>query len=404
MIQSKRLQSQASSSPATPSSHVNYRYLSAPQLATRLQHTHHQFRVASKQISRLQDKISKSTEEKGVVVDEDVHAGLCNIMRTEASEIYQKYKPDSFHHIFWKQQMDASSRQDAKGMRWHPSMIRWCLFLRHKSSGAYEALRESGVLKLPSQRTLRDYTHYVKAATGFSAEVDKMLVQAAKVATCPEREKCVLLLLDEMHIREDLVYDKHTGELIGFTNLGDTTNHLLAFEQSLANSSSLRQPLARTMMVFMVRGLFSKLQFAYAQFPCASVTGDLLYAPFWEAVGRIEACGLKVRSVYKMFCNVYNDGIEVLFIRILGATLDGNSVNRRLIKIHDTSNKLLYKTSNPFADDSRPLLFFSDPPHLIKTARNCWSSKHRNLWVSMIIIIHSSWWLLISCMIELFLY
>jgi len=158
------------------------------------------------------------------------------------------------------------------------------------------------------------------------------------------------------------------------------------------------------MMVFMVRGLFSKLQFAYAQFPCASVTGDLLYAPFWEAVGRIEACGLKVRSVYKMFCNVYNDGIEVLFIQVLGATLDGNSVNRRLIKNHDTSNKLLYKTSNPFADDSRPLLFFSDPPHLIKTARNCWSSKHRNLWVSMIIIIHSSWWLLISCMIELFLY
>ena len=55
-----------------------------------------------------------------------------------------------------------------------------------------------------------------------------MLVQAAKIKSCAEREKCVVLLLDEMHIREDLVYDKHTGELIGFTNLGDIANHLLA--------------------------------------------------------------------------------------------------------------------------------------------------------------------------------
>ena len=47
-----------------------------------------------------------------------------------------------------------------------------------------------------------------------------MLMEAAEVRTCPERNKCILLLLDEMHVREDLVYDKHEGELIGFTNLG----------------------------------------------------------------------------------------------------------------------------------------------------------------------------------------
>jgi len=26
--------------------------------------------------------------------------------------------------------------------------------------------------------------------------------------------------MDEMHIYDDLVYDKHTGALLGFTNLG----------------------------------------------------------------------------------------------------------------------------------------------------------------------------------------
>lgn len=76
-------------------------------------------------------------------------------------------------------------------------------------------LRDSGLIHLPTQRTLRDYTYFVKTCTGFSDEVDEMLADAAKVKTCPERDKLVILLLDEMHIREDLVFDKHSGEMIG---------------------------------------------------------------------------------------------------------------------------------------------------------------------------------------------
>ena len=76
------------------------------------------------------------------------------------------------------------------------------------------------MLKLPSQRMLRDYTHYIKVATGFSREVDQMLVCAVKVGSCRQREKYVILLIDEVHIREDLVYDKHTGDNIWFCHLG----------------------------------------------------------------------------------------------------------------------------------------------------------------------------------------
>lgn len=72
-------------------------------------------------------------------------------------------------------------------------------------------LRNSGVLKLPSQRTLRDYTYYTKATTGFSVNIDEQLREAAAVETCLERDKYIAVLMDEMHIREDLVYDKHSG-------------------------------------------------------------------------------------------------------------------------------------------------------------------------------------------------
>ena len=109
--------------------------------------------------------------------------------------------------------MKAASVKDARAMRWHPLMVKWCLYLQHKSSGAYELMRESGVIKLPSQRTLKDYTHYIQATPGFSPKVDQQFMEAAEIATCPEFKKYVFLLLDEMHVKEDLVYDKHTGML-----------------------------------------------------------------------------------------------------------------------------------------------------------------------------------------------
>ena len=229
-----------------------------------------------------------------------------------------------------------------------------------------------------------------------------MLLKAAKVEVCPEREKLVLLLLDEMHIREDIVNNKHSGEMIGFANLGEINEHLIAFEKSICSHSDKPTPPspARTMMVFMVRGLFSSLQFPYAQFPCAELTGELLYDPFWEAVKRIENVGLKVHvCTIHVFLFVNHVDIHVIMyynaswhlhicvecdlpfqVQVMGATLDGNAVNRRLIKLHDPT-EVVYKTRNPFADDGRDFFFFSGPPHLTKTIRNCYYSKHRKLWV-----------------------
>lgn len=138
---------------------------------------------------------------------------------------------------------------------------------------------------------------HVFTVIGYSAGVDSQLYNAAKLDKCEGRNKCVILLLDEMYIKQDLVFSKSTGELIGFVNLGDINTHLLALERSVSSSDSteLSEPtLAHTMMTFMVRGLFSRLEFPYAHFPCHKVTGELLFDPFWEAVYRLERLGFKV--------------------------------------------------------------------------------------------------------------
>lgn len=110
----------------------------------------------------------------------------------------------------------------------------------------------------------------------------------------------------------------------------------------------------------MVRGLFSSLKFPYAQFPCTSVCGDQFYDIFWEAICRLERCGFKV----------------------LACTCDGLSANRRFMKLHNAGS-LVEKVLNPYSSDGRYLFFLSDPPHLIKTVRNCWASQKRLLWVSI---------------------
>ena len=117
---------------------------------------------------------------------------------------------------------------------------------------------------------------------------------------CEDWEKLVVVLLDEMYVREDLVFKKQTRKLIGFTSLGSVNDHL-SFEKSVTNGTEDDpvNALAKTMMVFMVRGLFSRLYYPYAQFPCCAVTGELLYHPFWEAVYRLG------RMQFKVHCRCY---------------------------------------------------------------------------------------------------
>lgn len=176
---------------------------------------HNAIHASRKQVQKLKAKIADISERRAVQVSKEMHDDRSKIMWENVSQIGKEYPPESFPHLFWEQQMKAASVKDARAMRWHPLMVKWCLYLQHKSSGAYELLRESGVIKLPSQRTLKDYTHYIQAAPGFSPKVDQQLMEAAELATCPEFKKYVFLLLDEMHVKEDLVYDKHTGMFVG---------------------------------------------------------------------------------------------------------------------------------------------------------------------------------------------
>ena len=92
---------------------------------------HHQYRIVSKQLHHLKKKIAPISEVHGVTIDDEAHDDM-KVIASNCSHFIDDLPADSFRRIFWEQQLEAASLKDARSMRWHPQMIRWCLYLRHR--------------------------------------------------------------------------------------------------------------------------------------------------------------------------------------------------------------------------------------------------------------------------------
>ena len=99
-------------------------------------------------------------------------------------------------------------------------MIRkFCLGIAAKSTTPYEEIplnqeKGSGILFLPSQRTVRCYRNYIRPQRGFIPDVVNELT--SKTYDFAEIERFTVLLFDEMKVQEDLVWDENTGNLLRY--------------------------------------------------------------------------------------------------------------------------------------------------------------------------------------------
>ena len=120
--------------------------------------------------------------------------------------------------------------------------------------------------------------------------------------------------------------------------------------------------LASHVLVFLVRSIVNPLKFSFANFATTNVDSLQLFTLFWKAVGILEEC---------------------VGIKVVGVTSDGASTNRKMYRMHlhmtpvghyNNDVDVVYRTLHTLTDeneDDRYIYFISDPPHLIKTARNC---------------------------------
>ena len=300
--------------------------------------------------------LKEQIHQDGVFLEKEVHEDFRGIIEGKVDEMEE----GSFEKLFLKQQVE-SFRCNPSSFRWHPMMIRFALHLHLRSPFAYNALRESKVVRLPCERTLRDYSNVIHPEAGFSKEVlDDLKKDVAKLQH--DMQHYVALLFDEVSIKDDLVYDSTTGELIGFINLGDNVDEFI----DSFMKGELSSCVATHALVFMIVGLASDLKQTIGYFGTRGATADILYPLIWKAIGYLE---------------VY------VRLKVILMVSDKASPNQRFYRIHkNDKDPAVYRAIDIFAPgEHRYVFLFSDAPHLLKTIRNNLANsgsglKTRYLW------------------------
>lgn len=312
-------------------------------------------------VDRLQTELSKAsnenlrlrslleaTEKEKVAVE----AQLDNVIRSAGEESLKSLKSGTLAHMFIKQQLQYRE-VGGHAMRWHPTMIRWALTVQAKSSSTYNLMRDSGMVCLPSDRTLSDFKH----CRPLEAGVDHYAIQQT-AKTHPNAD--FTLMLDEMKIKNGLVYNRNTGKLSGYVGMGDL---------STISQDDFKADVASHACVFLARSIRDKrVSFVPATFFTKTASSTELFYMLWEVIAAMELMGLRVRIVVS----------------------DGASSNRLLAKCHQAQNstdEIVYRTPNRYA--SRWLYFASDAPHLVKTTRNCVEMSGGHLNTRNIIVSHT---------------
>ena len=136
--------------------------------------------------------------------------------------------------------------------------------------------------------------------------------------------------MGEMKVQENLVWEKHTGDLIGFVHLDDADLNYATLQKLDEVTSYI--------LVFLFRSVINPLKFSLTNFATSNAKSIQMFPLFWKAVGICEEnCNLKVvrvtsngassnRSMYRMHLNMtkeedINDDVDVVY-RILNVFAD----------------------------------------------------------------------------------
>ena len=264
-------------------------------------------RIENKELKTEVALLRKEIEKNSVAVDEQLSSDFTDIMNSNSNVT-------PFMKLFWEQQQAYRMKDNRKQVRFHPMIIRYCLSLYMKSKSAYEELRNSDVLVLPSSRTLIDYKNHIRPKTGFNEGVIEDLKK--HTSGFSDHERFCTILMDEMKIMSNLIFDKHTGELKGYLDLGSV-------DVDFSTLGREKDELATHALVFYLRGVISDLKYSLAYFATDGAVSVQIMALFWEAVTILEF-------------NVQ--------LKVIATVCDKASPNMKFFQLHRTGTELCHKT------------------------------------------------------------
>jgi len=186
--------------------------------------------------------------------------------------------------------------------------------------------------------------------------------------SCPKRfQRLFILAFDEIYIKKNLVFRNSTGEMVGNVKLDEVDRKLAALDAEVEDkvlekkTPAVEQlPVATKMLSYLVTGVCNNIKSVVACYGAANMTSESLDRLTWDVVAALEVNGMEV----------------------IAMVADNASTNRRFFQSqkvmpgYGEGAKAVYCTPNRY-DLDRPVFLLTDPPHLLKTTRNCLYSSGR---------------------------
>lgn len=207
--------------------------------------------------------------------------------------------------------------------------------LHFYSPKAYEYVRTSLGMCLPSRRTISTWYRSVDGSPGFTTESLNILKLASNEAFKSNEQLYVVLMFDEMSIRQKI--ELINGVTYGVVDMGE-----------LSNSDEL----ASNMFVMMAVCINKHWKLPVGYFSVTSLKGDQKKQVLCMGTENIIECGALV--VGWTFDGIYSN---ITCARLLGCEL--NNVDRLVTTFELTNNKFKNK-----------ICLFLDPVHMLKLMRN----------------------------------
>lgn len=251
-------------------------------------------------------------------------------------------------------QVELANTKKTFGMRWHPILLRFALFFRSTSS---EKFRTTGMITLPGGRNLFNFSQVLFRISEFQKANVSELFNKVSTPTSDLPKTYHILILDEIEVCRNLVFQKSNGELIGYVKLSDIKTEMDQLEALISvGRATTYNPKSYTMLVYMVKGMSNGMRELVGLLDSSFVSPETVYEKTWDIIGSLEDNGVKV----------------------LGVVSNGSSLTRCFFALHTpamrTESGQIFCTVNTKAH-GRLLYYFIDASFLLKEFRNCFEES-----------------------------
>jgi hypothetical protein len=181
----------------------------------------------AEQVTELGEALKEQCENLERMRQEMIHLNHTSqadaVAILEDPSVVAAFKARPLLKTLFDDQVRMVACKDHRSMRWHPETLRFALMIYRQSAAHYERMRASGMIDLPSSRTMRAYKNISACDAGWNDEIPRM--ERCFLDAHPLHKKGAdtygNLNFDCMTIKGGICWDQSSQVMLGFVDVGD---------------------------------------------------------------------------------------------------------------------------------------------------------------------------------------